>query len=123
MIREISRVKQVRGEARRRWFTDEYWDLYVWIDAGKSPIGFQLCYGKPDNEHALTWFDDKKPVHTRVSASKPGGRHSTMTPILVADGYFDDRTVRERFLRDSTEIDSSVREYVRDRLENFPGLG
>lgn len=122
MIREIRRVKQIRGEAKRRWFTDDYWDLYVWMDKQGNLIGFQLCYGKPDNEHALTMFDGKKPVHTRVSTSKPNGLHNNMTPILVADGHFDSDTVRERFIRDGSELDEVVRDYVTERLNDFPDL-
>ena len=90
MIREILPVRQNEGEPFRRWFTDDYWDLYVWFNDKKKIVGFQLCYGKPDDEHALTWLTEGKFIHTRVSDSSPGRYGPTMeAPILVADGLFD----------------------------------
>ena len=66
MLREIQHVRQERKKDRRRWFTDDHWDLYVWIRKDGSYSGFQLCYGKPDSEHALTWMDGSDPTHAPV---------------------------------------------------------
>ena len=121
MIREIRNVRQVRGEARRRWFTDEYWDIYVWFDDDDKPVGFQLCYGKPDNEKALTWFDGRQPVHSGVSTGeRDGGEgYAPSAPILVSDGKFGGKPVEERFLRDSAEIDETIRSYLIGKLADL----
>ena len=43
-------------EARlnRRWFHDEYFDLFVWQAGGEVTL-FQLCYGGDKSERALVW--------------------------------------------------------------------
>ena len=114
MLREIQHVKQVRKEDKRRWFTDDYWDLFVWVRKDDSYSGFQLCYGKPDGEHALTWMEESGPMHTGVSESSHGrtGAGNMEAAILVADGVFDVADVAGRFWKESREIDSDVRRYV-----------
>ncbi len=114
MLREIQHVKQERKKDKRRWFTNDYWDLFVWIRKDGSYSGFQLCYGKPDGEHALTWMEESGPMHTGVSESSHGrtGAGNMEAAILVADGVFDVADVAGRFWKESREIDSDVRRYV-----------
>lgn len=114
MLREIQHVKQERKKDKRRWFTNDYWDLFVWIRKDGSYSGFQLCYGKPDGEHALTWMEESGPMHTGVSESSHGrtGAGNMEAAILVADGVFDVADVAGRFWKESREIDSDVRRHV-----------
>ena len=118
-MREIKPVRQNEGEDFRRWFTDDYWDLYVWIDEKDDISGFQLCYGKPDSEHALTWGRDGKFTHTRISG--PGDLHAgnIMSPILVTDGFFDYRAVSGRFWKDSAGLAPAVRSFVYTKTREF----
>ena len=41
--------------ARRRWFHDDFFDLFVWQALSGELIRFQLCYGIAANERALVW--------------------------------------------------------------------
>ena len=41
--------------ARRRWFHDEYFDLFVWQTLSGELTRFQLCYGIHSSERALVW--------------------------------------------------------------------
>ncbi len=53
--------------ARRRWFHDDYFDLFVWEADGEVTL-FQLCYGVDSSPRALVWdkarglFHDGPPV-------------------------------------------------------------
>ena len=125
MLREIQHVKQERKKDRRRWFTDDYWDLYVWSREDGTYSGFQLCYGKPVDEHALTWMDENGPVHTGVSETSPGrsGAGNMEASILVADGIFDVGGVAQRFWKESGEIDSNVRQYVIVKMKELMAPG
>ena len=38
--------------ARRRWFHDDYFDLFVWQTLSGDLTRFQLCYGIASNERA-----------------------------------------------------------------------
>jgi hypothetical protein len=46
MLREqLARTPE--GELHRRWFSDEFFDLYVWSGDAGEIARFQLCYRKP----------------------------------------------------------------------------
>ncbi len=92
-MREIPVVRQVRGEARRRWFSSTACDLVVWVDADGAAVGFQLCYDKTGHEHALTWkaglgFSHKKrgPSRPHTASSSRRSCASWQAPSREADG-------------------------------------
>jgi hypothetical protein len=119
MLREISETRQIRGEPRRRWFNSDSMDLYVWYDHEDAPLGFQLCYGKPNEERALTWFRPASYSHMRVDTGNSHGPDSG-TPLLVLDGLFDPVSVGEQFARLGADLPAEVRELVASRLDAFP---
>jgi len=118
VLSEISNPRQVVGEGLRRWFTDDYFDLIVWYGTEEHPIGFQLCYDKPDHERALTWTRAHGFQHDRVDAGEIPG-HPKMTPIIVADGAFDRDPVAERFRRASAGMDPRIASFVLEKLGNY----
>jgi hypothetical protein len=109
-MREIPRIRQHDGEPLRRWFTDEYWDLFVW-EADGDVVAFQLSYGKPDSERTVSWRRGGDATHFAVDdgESHPGSHRS---PILVPDGDLNVRAVLSRFKRDSSAVDSHIRKRV-----------
>jgi len=44
MLKEIKSVRQIPGEAFRRWFQDKYFDLIVHYNPKKEITAFELCY-------------------------------------------------------------------------------
>jgi hypothetical protein len=122
MLREIHNARQVEGEGFRRWFTDEYFDLIVWYDDNRRLIGFQLCYDKQGKERALTWTTDHGFQHNRIDSGEVPG-HSKMTPVIIADGMFDNRPVAERFSRECGEIDRQIAKFVVESLKSYPAPG
>jgi hypothetical protein len=116
-MREIRGVRQRDGEPTRRWFTDEYWDLFVWHDRG-DVVGFQLCYGKPNSEHSLTWRRESGFASHAVDDGE-GHPSSHRTPILVPDGDIDAVALIRRFVADSTEVDPKVRRAVVRELQRY----
>ena len=58
MMREILGVAQDESEVQRRWFHDDYFDLFVWQTDQGETTSFQLCYGVDSNERALVWRKD-----------------------------------------------------------------
>src|SRR3954471_9684092 len=57
--------------ARRRWFHDEEFDLFVWQADGEVTL-FQICYGQDASDRALVWdkrrgfFHDGPPAPEEV---------------------------------------------------------
>ena len=46
--------RSVPGDYDRKWLSDDHFDLIVWYTSNDKIYGFQLCYGKPRFERALT---------------------------------------------------------------------
>jgi hypothetical protein len=121
MLREIPNVRQVPGEATRRWFFSHEQDLLVWFDADGTPIGFQLAYGKYQKERALRWKAGAGFLHQAVDDGESTALRRE-APILVADGYFDAIAILERFMELSTEIPKQIVDFVSDKLKEHPNF-
>jgi hypothetical protein len=98
MLKEILGVAD-DGPARRRWFHDEYFDLFVWQAEGEVTL-FQLCYGVDTSDRALVW--DK------------------------ARGFFHDGPpapdeVVSRFDDAATALPPDVRSEIREKIHEFAG--
>jgi hypothetical protein len=117
MLYEITHVRQIPGEGFRRWFTDRDHDLVVWYpDRSADRIdGFQFSYDKKGDEHALTWTRERGYEHHRIDAGEVPYANK-MSPVLVADGIPDTRTLVGRFERISGEIEPQIRQFVRQKI-------
>lgn len=121
MLREIRGIRQHEGEPPRRWFTDHYWDLFVW-ESDEEVVAFQLCYGKPDAERSLSWRRGAGFSHHAVDDGE-GHPASHRTPILVVDGAFDSGSVRDRFRADSGDVEPRVADTVLRELARYAAAG
>jgi len=117
MLHELIPTRQVPGEPRRRWFTSPNCDLIVWMD-GAAPSGFQLCYDKDAQEHALTWRPGLGFSHMRVSDGRRGSHKGT--PFLEPDGRCDPAHILEVFNKEAAFL---PREYVALVEEKVRELG
>jgi hypothetical protein len=118
VLREIKDVRQVPGDPRRRWFTDDFFDLIVWYDPDGAITGFQLCYDKKEYERALTWTVHEGFRHHRIDAGESPGR-AKMSPVLTADGAFAKDMIAERFRDDAAEIEREISAFVYNRLMSY----
>jgi len=89
--------------ARRRWFHDEYFDLFVWQTAGEVTL-FQLCYGAGSAERALVWDKSRGLFHD--------GRHEEN------EGAADFVT---RFEDAAESLPHDIRREVREKVHEFAG--
>jgi hypothetical protein len=116
MLRELTNVRQVVEEPRRRWFADDYFDLIIWVGERGGFIGFQLCYDKFGDEHALTWHKKTGFSHHRVDSGEMQ-RPYKATPILVSDGSLDLTGISHLFTERSRTIDAKVASFVLSKIE------
>jgi hypothetical protein len=119
MLREIANVRQVEGEPRRRWFTDDQFDLVLWGD-GSDIVGFQLCYDKQEGERALTWKESAGFSHSAVDGGEDRPGRYKATPILTGDGGFDAARVAEGFLGHCGVLDSRSADFIYLKLLEYP---
>ncbi len=117
MLKEIPSNKQ--KDRNRRWFSDDYFDLIVWLGRNSIVAGFQLCYDIQRSERALTWTRENGFTHERVDGGEENPAKNR-SPILVPDGVFPAQEILERFLARSAEIDGLVRAFVAEKLRQYP---
>jgi len=98
MLKEISGLAD-DPPARRRWFHDEYFDLFVWQTHGEVTL-FQLCYGIDSSERALVW--DKRRG-------------------FFVDGAPASREVVARFEDAAVDLPENIRREVREKVHEFAG--
>jgi len=55
VLKEILGVLQDDPSSQRRWFHDDYFDLFV-RETGGELSAFELCYGIGSSERALAWI-------------------------------------------------------------------
>ena len=85
MMREIEGVIQGDSASRRRWFHDEYFDLFVWQNSADEIESFQLCYGIDSSERALEWRKNRGFFHDGAKAG-----------VAVPDNTIDTRRAEGR---------------------------
>ncbi len=116
MLRELPEVHQIPGQRRRRWFADAELDLVVWLDAQGLPCGFQLCYDKGAEEHAVSWKQGVGITHNRVDDGERTGERRKLTPVLVPDGVLPAEALAARFQQASRDLDADISELVLGEL-------
>lgn len=98
MLKEIHGVAD-DPPARRRWFHDDYFDLFVWQAEGRVTL-FQLCYGVDSSERALVWDAARGFFHDGPPASQE---------------------VVSRFDDAAAELPEDIRREVREKMHEFAG--
>ena len=122
-LREIVPVRQIPGEAPRRWFTSEEFDLFVWCDAAGSVNAFQLCYDKPRSEHALVWKRGARVAHFAVDDGEGRPFRHKGSPVLVANGHFAAARVADRLATAGGQVPRDILEFVLARVRELGETG
>ncbi len=118
MLHEVEKVRQYPEEGFRRWFTDRSMDFIVWYeDETQQQInGFQICYDKMDNEHALTWYRESGFSHNKIDDGEVPFS-TKMSPVLVADGLPPYQKIFSLFQGVAGDVDKDLRDFVEAKLQ------
>ena len=98
MLKEIHGVTD-DPPARRRWFHDDFFDLFVWT-TGQEVTLFQLCYGVDSSDRALVWDKSRGFFH---------------------DGPPAPDEVVTRFDDAATSLPEDIRGEIREKIHEFAG--
>lgn len=98
MLKEIHGVAD-DPPARRRWFHDDFFDLFVWTTRGEVTL-FQLCYGMDSSNRALVWHKSRGFFHDGTPA--PG-------------------EVVSRFDDAAAALPGDIRTEIRKKIHEFAG--
>jgi len=104
MLRESKSVVQNKGEPFRRWFFDDTFDILVWFNDRRAPVGFQLTYPTDDGDRVLTLFPHGELTHNSVDEGDNGMKHN-MVDLLAPDGHFAIDRVLPEFYRRAEKLD------------------
>jgi hypothetical protein len=117
-LREILMTKQTPGEPCLRWWQNDYFDLFVWFEP-EEIRGFQLCYDRGHDEHALTWRREFGTVsHHSVDDGQRGTSHAR-SPILRAAKGTIPAGIAERFEGDAGVLPEECRSLIQQVLTTF----
>jgi hypothetical protein len=117
MLQESHHSKKSDGK-KRRWFSDEDFDLIIWTGHDGTISGFQLCYDKQKSERALTWRQTSGFRHERVDSGETNPAKN-QSPILVPDGLCPIDELTDLFLENSEEVDVDIRAFVETKLGEY----
>ena len=115
MMREIEGVVQGEPETRRRWFHDEYFDLFVWQNSANEVESFQLCYGIDSSESALEWRKSRGFFHDGAKAM-PGGILDGKQP---EGGEPSTAAISSRFEFAARGLPDDIRDTVTARIKEY----
>jgi hypothetical protein len=118
-MREILGVAQ-EEPTRRRWFHDEYFDLFVWQTASGEVTSFQLCYGIDASDRALVWRKDSGFFHDDVR-----GGDAEFEEIIGVQSTPDDPqgtgSGKPLFERAARTLPEEIRAAVAARIHEYSG--
>ena len=116
MLREIRGVRQDDPALNRRWFQDEYFDLWTWEAPDGALVAFQLCYDKRRDERALSWRRDHGFDHLRVDT----GRGELSTAMLQGDaGVFPAIIVSRKLKLAAKVLPDVMRRFIFHKVKAY----
>ncbi len=118
MMKEAINVRQIKGEPRRRWFSDDYFELIVWYHSDDI-WGFQLCYDMIKKPRALTWTKDSGFSHNAIDDGDDPSLGHKKSPVLTAGGVFERSRAEPQFDERGKNLPVEIRLFVQSRLYEF----
>jgi hypothetical protein len=117
-FREIRGVQQRRSDgARRRWFQDQYFDLFLVQDPLGRLTWFQLCYLRDTRrERVLEWRRGRGFLHLRP---KDASYSHTDEGMLVLDGVMPYGEVLERFAASAGGLPPAVAAFISEKVREY----
>jgi hypothetical protein len=115
MLQKIRAARQDNASRERQWFQDDYFDLFVWMNAAGKVLAFQLCYDRLRHERVLAWSEERGFIHRRVDDGEQTPVKN-MTPIMVTDGRFAAEDIGAEFDVRGSGMDAAVRDFIRRKI-------
>ena len=117
MFREIGATKQKIGEPRKRWFSSETMDCFVWTGDLDNIVCVQLTYNKQAREKALIWQKDSGISFFDVDDGCQPRKHPS-TPIFVRanSGHVDN--IIGKLMKERGDLDMQTLNFLIGKIVN-----
>lgn len=118
MFREIRNVQQRKAHETRRWFQDDYFDLFVSEDRAGELQWFQLCYARDTwRERVLEWRRGRGFQHMKLDDSSDHFKKDSNA--LLFDGAFPYLDVSERFAAAAAGLPGELAALVAEKVREY----
>ena len=120
MLREIRGVEQRDPQRMKRWFQDDYFDLFVWQDAAGDVRRFQLCYERDTRrERAFEWLGGRGFQHLLVRQRYSGSPGRDQSGDMALDGVLPYVALKDRFAGAARSLPPELSGFIEDKLREF----
>ncbi len=114
VLKEIPGVLQDDPSHERRWFHDDYFDLFV-RQTGGELAAFELCYGLGSNERALAWIRDRGYFHD----GEMSGSGDLIGAALAPGDPLEADPILARFELAASGLPEALRAALKTRLREY----
>jgi hypothetical protein len=118
MLREIANVQQREPGLLRRWFRDDYFDIFVWQSPHGAFVSLQLCYDLPSRERVLVWREGHGYAHHGIDSGE-ATPFDNRSPIMVADGVLPVDVVMAEFDQRGAALEPALRDFIAGHLRAY----
>jgi hypothetical protein len=118
MLREIADVQQREPGLRRRWFRDDYFDIFVWQSPLGAFVSLQLCYDLSAHERILVWREGHGYAHHGIDSGE-STPFDNRSPMMVADGVLPVDEVLAQFGQRSAELEPALQAFIAGHLRAY----
>lgn len=116
MLKEISDLTQTSDDLRRRWFSDNNLDLYIWDDKNNDIFEIQICFNKDSDEQVLTWNKESGLSCHMVDSGSTSPIKMKSSPILTKESKHNIETVRRLFIERGQKLEHDLYELILSKL-------
>jgi hypothetical protein len=124
MLKEWEDLYQRPGERRRRCFTDEHFEIYLFFEPDGRIHHIQLIYllEKGEPLRTMLWHQNDGYRHSDVDSGEGEGfQHNTGRAFSgSAAGPFDKKTVLRLFTAAAADMEQDIREFISETIASFP---
>ena len=118
MLRELRLTQRDPSGTRKRWFQDDFFDLFTWQEQNGEVTSFQLCYDRLGVERVFSWDQDRGFGHHRIDDGE-ASPHKNMTPVFIMDGPFSPTEVIPKFIKASEPISKTIKTFVMQKIFEY----
>ena len=120
MLREIRGIEQRDPQRTKRWFQDEYFDLFVWHDRAGELQRFQLCYDRDTRrERALEWHNGRGFQHLAVRQRYSGSPGRDQSGDMALDGVMPYVALKDRFAGAAYGLPPQLLRFIEEKLTEY----
>jgi len=120
MLREIRGVDQRQPAHLKRWFQDDFFDLFVWQDRAADVVRFQLCYERDtQRERALEWRRGRGFQHHQVRQRYDESRGAEQSGDMEVGGVLPYLLVRDKFENAAGGVPPALHRFIMEKLSEY----